>query len=54
VLLVSSDLDEVADICHRALIFNRGRIVQELHRPELSVARLTALVGGTTQSLGVG
>jgi ribose transport system ATP-binding protein len=54
VLLVSSDLDEVAGICHRALIFNRGRIVQELHRPELSVARLTALVGGTTQALGVG
>jgi ribose transport system ATP-binding protein len=53
VLLVSSDLDEVAGICHRALIFNRGRIVDELHRPELSVARLTALVGGTTQTIGV-
>jgi ribose transport system ATP-binding protein len=48
VLLVSSDLDEVAGICHRALIFNRGRIVEELQRPELSVARLTALVGGAT------
>jgi len=48
VLLVSSDLDEVAGICHRALIFNRGRIVEELRRPELSVARLTALVGGAT------
>ena len=53
VLLVSSDLDEVAGICHRALIFNRGRIV-ELQRPELSVARLTALVGGATQTSGVG
>jgi ribose transport system ATP-binding protein len=48
VLLVSSDLDEVAGICHRALIFNRGRIVEELHRSELSVGRLTALVGGAT------
>ena len=54
VLLVSSDLDEVAGICHRALIFNRGRIVQELRRPELSVARLTALVGGATQTSGSG
>jgi ribose transport system ATP-binding protein len=54
VLLVSSDLDEVAGICHRALIFNRGRIVEELHRAELSVARLTALVGGATETSGVG
>jgi ribose transport system ATP-binding protein len=53
VLLVSSDLDEVAGICHRALIFNRGRIVQELQRPELSVARLTALVSGATHPVGV-
>ena len=54
VLLVSSDLDEVAGICHRALIFNRGRIVEELQRPELSVGRLTALVGGATQASSVG
>jgi ribose transport system ATP-binding protein len=46
VVLVSSDLDEVAGICHRALIFNRGRIVEELGRHELSVARLTAVVSG--------
>jgi ribose transport system ATP-binding protein len=46
VLLVSSDLDEVAGICHRALIFNRGRIVDDLQRHELSVARLTEVVGG--------
>jgi ribose transport system ATP-binding protein len=45
-LLVSSDLDEVAGICHRALIFNRGRIVDEVQRQQLSAARLMALVGG--------
>lgn len=50
VLLVSSDLDEVAGICHRALIFNRGRIVEELERQQLSVNRLTALVGGASRS----
>ncbi len=54
VLLVSSDLDEVAGICHRALIFNRGRIVEELHRTELTVGRLTALVGGAVPASSVG
>src|SRR6185503_16362920 len=53
VLLVSSDLDEIAGICHRALIFNRGRIVEELERAELSVARLTALVGGAPRTVSV-
>jgi ribose transport system ATP-binding protein len=53
VLLVSSDLDEVAGICHRALIFNRGLIVTELQRPELSVARLTAVVGGASRTVSV-
>jgi ribose transport system ATP-binding protein len=52
VLLVSSDLDEVAGICHRALIFDRGRIVEELPRQQLSVNRLTALVGGAARSHG--
>ena len=52
VLNCASDLDEVAGICHRALIFNRGRIVEELQRSELSVARLTGLVGGATQTSG--
>ena len=37
-----------------ALIFNRGRIVEELRRPELSVARLTALVGGATHMAEAG
>jgi ribose transport system ATP-binding protein len=49
-VLVSSDLDEVAGICHRALIFNRGRIVEEFQRHELSVARLTAVVSGTSRA----
>ena len=49
VLLLSSDLDEVAGICHRALIFDRGRIVEELGRDQLSVARLTAIVGGAAR-----
>ena len=42
-LLVSSDLEEVAMICDRALVFSRGRIVGEVPRAELSVERLTLL-----------
>jgi ribose transport system ATP-binding protein len=30
VIVVSTDFEEVAHICHRALVFNRGRIIAEL------------------------
>lgn len=43
-LLVSSDFDEVAAICNRALVFNRGSIVKELRGDQLSTPTLTALV----------
>jgi ribose transport system ATP-binding protein len=46
VLLISSDFEEVAGICHRALIFDRGRVAAELARPELTIAQLTALAAG--------
>jgi ribose transport system ATP-binding protein len=45
-LLVSTDLEEVAGVCSRALIFKGGRIVGELQRGEMNVAKLTALVAG--------
>jgi ribose transport system ATP-binding protein len=50
VLLISSDFEEVAGICHRALIFDRGRVAAELPRVELSLARLTALASGGDES----
>ncbi|CAN5168312.1 sugar ABC transporter ATP-binding protein [soil metagenome] len=50
VLLISSDFEEVAGICHRALIFDRGRVTAELARNELSLARLTALASGAEES----
>jgi ribose transport system ATP-binding protein len=46
VVLVSSDLEEVAKVCSRVLILNRGRIIGELQPPTLSLADLTALVTG--------
>ena len=49
VLLISSDFEEVEKICHRALVFDRGRIVAEIRRPDITVARLTALSAGAAR-----
>ena len=46
VLLISSDFEEVAGLCHRALVFDRGRIVAEVPARDLSVERLTTLAAG--------
>ena len=35
VLLISSDFEEVERICHRALVFSRGRVVAEIPHDEL-------------------
>lgn len=43
ILILSSDFEEVAHICNRALIFNRGSMVAELPRGEISVSRLIEL-----------
>jgi ribose transport system ATP-binding protein len=45
-LLVSSDFDEVEKICHRALVFSRGKLVAELDRENITVAHLTAYAAG--------
>ena len=36
VVVVSTDFEEIAHICHRALVFNRGRIIAELAGPQLT------------------
>ncbi|QEN85722.1 sugar ABC transporter ATP-binding protein [Labrys sp. KNU-23] len=36
VIVVSTDFEEIAHICHRALVFNRGRIIAELAGPALT------------------
>jgi len=46
VIVVSSDLEEVAVLCDRAVIFDRGVIATELQRDELTVANLITHVGG--------
>ena len=40
VLVVSTDFEEVARLCHRALVFSRGRIVAELAGESLTIERL--------------
>ncbi len=40
VLVVSTDFEEVANICHRALVFSRGQVVAELTGVELSTESL--------------
>ncbi|WP_106977258.1 sugar ABC transporter ATP-binding protein [Streptomyces sp. NRRL S-244] len=41
VLLISSDFEEIADVCHRALVFGRGTVVAELAGEALSITELT-------------
>ncbi len=45
-VVVSSDLDELVQICDRVLAFSRGRVVAELGREQLNVEALTRAVGG--------
>jgi ribose transport system ATP-binding protein len=45
-LVVSTDLEEVAAICHRALVFERGRVMRELTGEELTVGALVAAASG--------
>jgi len=41
IILISTDFEEVAAICHRALVFRGGRIVSELAAAELSIEAIT-------------
>ncbi len=40
VIVVSTDFEEVAHICHRALVFSRGVVVAEIPQSKLSTAAL--------------
>jgi ribose transport system ATP-binding protein len=42
IIIVSTDFEEVAKVCHRALVFDRGRVVAELGADELAVENLLA------------
>ena len=42
ILLVSTDFEEVAKVCHRALVFHRGRVAAELSGHDLCAENLLA------------
>ena len=48
VLVIATDFEEVANICHRALVFSHGRVVDEIDREALSVEAIlhAASAGG--------
>jgi ribose transport system ATP-binding protein len=46
ILLISTDFEEVANLCHRALIFDRGKIVAELAADALTVPNLIRAAAG--------
>jgi ribose transport system ATP-binding protein len=54
VLLISSDFEEVERICHRALVFSRGRVVAEIPQNELTIERLTASAAGGASAAHAG
>ncbi len=52
ILVVSTDFEEVANICHRALVFSRGDVVAEIDGDALSVASLLAAASAGTVGHG--
>jgi len=49
IVVVSTDFEEVAKVCHRAFVFDRGRVVAELAAADLSVENL---LGAASASIG--
>ncbi len=46
ILLISSDFEEVAYLCHRVLVFDRGKPVAEIPREALTVESVTRAASG--------
>jgi ribose transport system ATP-binding protein len=53
ILIVSTDFEEIAKVCHRALVFSRGQVVSELHAEDLSVSNLLAAASASLERNGV-
>ena len=43
VMLISTDFEEVCQICHRALVFRGGRIAGSFHHEELTLDKLVSV-----------
>ncbi len=53
-LVVSSDFEEVADLCDRVLVFSRGGLVAELAGQDIQVRALTMLAAGAADGPATG
>jgi ribose transport system ATP-binding protein len=47
IVVVSTDFEEVANVSHRALVFNRGQVAAELSGGDLNMANLVRHAAGT-------
>jgi ribose transport system ATP-binding protein len=53
IFIISTEFEEVAKVCHRALVFDRGKVVAELEAADLSVENLIAAASaGVAQTAG--
>ena len=51
VLVISMDFEEIAHICNRALVFNRGKVVGELINRDVTFANLLELACAGSETL---
>ncbi|THG31573.1 sugar ABC transporter ATP-binding protein [Naasia lichenicola] len=54
VIVVSTDMEEVAKVAHRAIVFGRGRMVAEIHREDLSIGSLVAAASNLASTTASG
>jgi len=52
-VIISSDLDELVQICDRVLAFAGGKVVSEIQREDLSVELLTREISGASEAARV-
>jgi simple sugar transport system ATP-binding protein len=48
VLLLSTDLGEIAALSDRIVVMYRGKVIGEMSRAEMDLERLGLLIGGST------
>ncbi|UEA16631.1 sugar ABC transporter ATP-binding protein [Pasteurella canis] len=51
IIVISNDFEEIAHLCNRALVFNRGDIAGELFNEQVTFANLLALASDSSASI---
>lgn len=51
IIVISNDFEEIAHLCNRALVFNRGDIVGELFNEQVTFANLLALASDASATI---